>query len=84
MGNKQEKLIVVVSESVVASLIKDLGTFILFAGLMYFNHKALSGSLLIDVLFIVMASLLLMGRSKSVFKGSRKDAIKWLEESNDE
>ena len=77
---KEQKLVVIVNESVVASLIKDIGTFLLFAGLLYFNHKYLSGNVIIDLLFIIVVILLLVGRnSESVFKGSKLDAIKWLE-----
>ena len=76
----ERKQIVIVEESVVSSLIKDIFTFTLFGGLLFFNHKYLSGSTLIDVLFIICIILLLAGRaSKDVFKGSKEDAIKWLE-----
>lgn len=77
---KQEKYAVVVQESVVGSIIKDIVTFGMFAGLMYFNHQVLSGNGWIDMAFIMFVFLWLLGRSsKNVFKGTIKDAIKWLE-----
>lgn len=77
---KQEKYVVVVQESVAGSIIKDIVTFGMFAGLMYFNHQALSGNGWIDMAFIMFVFLWLLGRSsKNVFKGTIKDAIKWLE-----
>lgn len=80
MESKQEKLVVIVNESVIGGLVKDVGTFALFAGLLYFNHKVLSGSLLVDVLFILMVMFFLIGKSsRRVFKGSKQEAIKWLE-----
>ena len=78
---KQEKLIIIIEESLVSSIVKDIFTFILFGGLMYFNHRYLSGSTFIDFLFIVCVIMLLVGRaSKSVFSGSKEKAIKWLKE----
>jgi len=77
----QEKLVVVISESVTKSLIKDAGTFVMFAGLMYFNHTYLSGSTWIDLVFIIFVTLFLIGRNSSiVFRGTKKEAIKWLRE----
>jgi len=78
--SKEQKLVVIVHESVVVSLIKDFGTFLLFAGLLYFNHKYLDGNVLIDLLFIIVVIMALLGRvSTLVFAGNKKDAIKWLE-----
>ena len=42
--SKQEKYAVVVNENVTASVIKDVITFAMFAGLMYFNHAVLDGN----------------------------------------
>jgi len=78
--DEKQKLVVIISENVVVSLIKDIGTFLLFAGLLYFNHKYLDGMVFIDVLFIIIALMMLVGRSsKRVFNGNKSDAIKWLE-----
>lgn len=80
---KQEKLVVIVNESVAASLVKDAGTFLLFGGLMYFNHRALDGHLLIDLVFITIVLLWIMGRNSSkVYSGPISGAIKWLEDKN--
>lgn len=79
--SKQEKLIIIIEESVFKSLVKDTFTFALFAALLWFNHKHLSGSTFIDVLFIVIVMLYMIGRNSSqVFKGKTPDAIKFLEE----
>ena len=78
MENKTTR-IVLVQESVASSIIKDVSTFLLFAGLLYFNHAVLSGSLFIDILFIVLVMMFLIGRgSKSTFSGTKSEAIKWL------
>lgn len=74
--------VIIVQESVVSSLIKDVATFVMFAGLMWFNHEYLNGNVLIDLSFILLIVLFLMSRSSSsVFKGTKKDAIKWLKEN---
>jgi len=76
---KQEKLVVVLRESVVASLIKDAGTFLLFGGLMYFNHKVLSGNGWIDAIFILIVIIWLSSLNLStVYKGNVEDTIEWL------
>ena len=79
--NKNEKTYIVLNESVVGSVIKDFFTFLMFAGLFYFNHKILSGSTVVDVLFILLAIMFLAAkRSKGRFEGSREEAIKFLSE----
>lgn len=84
MQDKPEKLVVIVQESVIASLIKDAGTFLLFGGLLYFNHRVLAGNGWIDFVFILIVFMWLAGRSTSkVFTGSKADAIKWLEGNKD-
>lgn len=78
---KPEKLVIIVQESVTASLIKDAGTFLLFAGLLYFNHAVLGGSTWVDVLFILLVFTYLAGKaSNKVFSGSVEDAVKWLKD----
>lgn len=78
--NKKETQVIILSESVAASIIKDSITFFMFAGLMYFNHKVLSGSTFIDVLMIILGMLMLSSRKSSrVYNGSKQGAIKWLE-----
>ncbi len=52
--NSQNKTIIILHEKVLESIIKDIVTFLMFAGLMYFNHKVLSGATVIDVLFIFL------------------------------
>ncbi len=75
----KETLVIIIQESVLKSVIKDVGTFSMFAGLMWFNHQYLAGSTFIDFLFIVCVILFLISRnSSSVFKGKPKDAIKYL------
>ena len=83
MSERKEKYVVIVQESVAGSVIKDLVTFGMFAGLMYFNHQYLSGSTWVDVMFILFVFLSLIGRnSKYVFKGNVVDGIKWLQEKD--
>lgn len=80
--NKNEKTYIVISESVTKSVIKDVFTFLMFAGLLYFNHKVLSGSTLIDVLFILLVLMFLTAkRGKRYFEGSKEETIKFLSES---
>lgn len=76
---KNNKLIIILSESVTASIIKDIVTFLMFGGLMYFNHTVLDGNGWIDFIFIVFVYMWLAGlKSGQVFKGSKSDAIQWL------
>ena len=78
--SKVEKYAVVVQENVIASITKDAVTFVMFAGLMYFNHEYLAGSTLVDLAFILFVFLWLLGKgSKNVFKGGIDESIKWLE-----
>ena len=79
--NKNEKTYIVLSESVVGSVIKDVFTFLMFAGLLYFN-QILSGSTVVDVLFILLVLMFLAAkRGKRYFEGSREETIKFLSES---
>lgn len=80
--NKNHKIIVITGESVLNSIIKDTFTFLMFAGLLYFNHKILSGSTVVDVLFILMALVFLVAKkSEQYFEGTKEEAIKFLSES---
>lgn len=80
MDNKQEKLIVIIKEGAIASVVKDVFTFGMFAGLMYFNHAFLDGNGWIDAIFILFVFMFLAGRASSkVFSGSPAKAIEWLE-----
>jgi len=83
MEEKEKKLIVILNESVIGSLLKDAGSFILFGGLMLFNHTYLSGNGWIDAIFILIVILWLSTRNSArVFSGSKEDAIKWLQEKS--
>lgn len=76
---KQEKLVVVLRESVLASLVKDTGTFLLFGGMLYFNHRVLDGNGWIDAIFIIFVLLWLSTLNlTTVYKGNVEGAIKWL------
>jgi len=80
MANKITE-VVILQESVIASWAKDIVTFAMFAGTMYFNHRVLSGNGWVDVLLLIMVMLWLAGLNSSrAFKGSRTDAIQWLQE----
>jgi len=70
---------IIVQESVLGSIVKDIVTFGSIVSLLYFNHRVLSGNGWLDFLFIVFAIMLLGGRySSRVFMGSKEDAIEWL------
>lgn len=78
--SKPQREVIILEESVPKSLLKDTFTFVMFAGLMYFNHAVLSGSTLIDVIFLLIVVMWLAGRASGrVFKGTPEDAAKWLE-----
>lgn len=80
MTQKPKKLIVILQESVASSLVKDAGTFLMFGGLMYFNHRILDGHVLIDLVFIGIVFMWLAGRNhNTVYKGSKAGAVKWLQ-----
>lgn len=81
MSNKKEKIVVVLSESPTASIIKDAGRFAVFAGLLYFNHEFLSGSAWIDTLFILIVLITVGSKASSrTFEGPTDQAIKYLKE----
>lgn len=81
MTDKPQKLVVILKESVAASLIKDAGTFLLFGGLMYFNHRVLDGHVLIDLVFILIVFLWLSSLNLStIYKGDKAGAVKWLQD----
>lgn len=81
---KVEKEVIILNESAVASVIKDLVTFIMFAGVMWFNHAYLGGNWLVDVVFIIFIFMWLSSLKLSqVFKGNRAEAITWLKENHD-
>lgn len=76
---EQKKLVIIMEESVFKSFIKDAMTFCLFAGLLWFNHRYLSGSLLIDMSFIILVILFLISRSsEAVFRGKPEEAINYI------
>lgn len=78
MDNDKTKYIVI-NESVVGSIIKDVVTFSMFAGLLLFNHQFLSGSTVIDVLFITIVLFFLANkRTKHYLEGTREDIINYL------
>lgn len=82
METKPKKQIIILNESVVASVVKDAVSFLMFGGLMYFNHQVLNGNGWIDFVFILIVFLWLASRNSSqVFSGKREDAIKWLQDS---
>lgn len=79
-NNNQVKYIVV-HESTISSMFKDIFTFSMFAGLLMFNHQLLGGSTVVDVMFIILVLLWLAGKkSKNYFTGTREEVIKILSE----
>ena len=73
---------IVINESVVGSIIKDIVTFSMFAGLLLFNHWFLGGSTVVDVMFIVLTLGFLAGKhSKTRFEGTKEEVIKYLSEN---
>jgi len=60
---------IVINESVIGSIIKDIVTFSMFAGLLLFNHWFLGGSTVVDVMFIILTLGFLAGKhSKTRFE----------------
>lgn len=73
---------IVINESVVGSIIKDIVTFSMFAGLLLFNHWFLGGSTVVDIMFIILALGFLAGKhSKTRFAGTKEEVIKYLSEN---
>ena len=78
MDNDKTKYIVI-NESVMGSIIKDIVTFSMFAGLLMFNHQLLGGSTVVDVMFIIFTLGFLAGKhSKIRFEGTREEIINYL------
>lgn len=70
---------IVINESVIGSIIKDIVTFSMFAGLLLFNHWLLGGSTVVDVMFIILTLGFLAGKhSKTRFEGTKEEVIKFL------
>ena len=81
MRDKNPRIVVVLNESVIGSVVRDLVSFSMFAGLMYFNHKYLNGSAWVDMAFILFVFMFVASRSSKVyFNGTTEEAIKWLKE----
>ena len=81
--NQNDQKIIVIHETIIESIIKDAVTFLMFAGLMYFNHKALSGATVIDVLFIFLVIIFIQAKGNPrLFYGTPQEAIKFLEEKH--
>ena len=73
---------IVINESAMGSIVKDIVTFSMFAGLLLFNHQLLGGSTVIDVMFIILTLGFLAGkRSKTRFEGTKEEVIKYLSEN---
>lgn len=73
---------IVINESVMGSIIKDIVTFSMFAGLLLFNHWFLGGSTVVDVMFIILTLGFLVGKhSKTRFEGTKEEVIKYLSEN---
>ena len=81
MSEHNRDTVIVMDESVFDSIAKDIVTFGMFAGLLWLNHAYLSGSVLVDAMFIIIVILFLTGRaSRSVHKFySKQEAISYLE-----
>lgn len=72
---------IVINESVIGSIIKDIVTFSMFAGLLLFNHWLLGGSTIVDVMFIILTLGFLAGKySKTRFEGTKEEVIEYLSE----
>ena len=72
---------IVINETEIGSIIKDIVTFSMFAGLLLFNHHLLGGSTVVDVMFIILTLGFLAGKySKTRFEGTKEEAIKYLSE----
>lgn len=77
---KKEKLVVILQESLLASIVKDIFTFGMFGGLLYFNHRVLSGNGWIDFVFILIVFMYLASKNLStVYSGPKDGAIRWLQ-----
>ena len=72
---------IVINESAMGSIIKDIVTFSMFAGLLMFNHQLLGGSTVVDVMFIILTLGFLAGKhGKTRFEGTKEEVIKYLSE----
>ena len=73
---------IVINESAMGSIVKDIVTFSMFAGLLLFNHWFLGGSTVVDVMFIILTLGFLAGKhSKTRFEGTKEEVIKYLSEN---
>lgn len=71
----EDKIIVIEKESLFLSILKDIFTFIGFGVLLWFNHHYLSGSAIVDVLFIILVLMLVSAKSRRFRKFSSKEDV---------
>ena len=73
---------IIVHETLRQSILSDIFTFCIIAGLLLFNHYLLSGNILIDLCFIFMAwtVIISMGNKKTKRFNTKEEAIKFLQE----
>lgn len=82
---QNDQKIIVIHETIIESIIKDAITFLMFASLMYFNHKVLSGATVIDALFIFLVIIFIQAKGNPrLFYGTPQEAVKFLEEKYDD
>nr|DAI35904.1 MAG TPA: hypothetical protein [Caudoviricetes sp.] len=82
---QNDQKIIVIHETIIESIIKDAVTFLMFASLLYFNHKVLAGSTVVDALFIFMVIAFIQAKgSKKFCFCTPKEAIKFLKEQYDD
>ena len=73
---------IIVHETLRQSILSDIFTFCIIAGLLLFNHYLLGGNILIDLCFIFMAwtVIISMGNKKTKRFNTKEEAIKFLQE----
>ena len=74
--------IIIIHETFIKSILSDIFTFCIIAGLLLFNHYLLGGNILIDLCFIFMAwtVIISMGNKKTKRFNAKEEAIKFLQE----
>lgn len=72
----------IVNRTLMQSVLSDIFTFCIMAGLLSFNHYLLSGNIVIDLCFIFMAwtVIISIGSKKTKRFNTKEEAIKFLQE----
>lgn len=83
MTDRKRSEIIVVSDGFWVGVIGDIIMYGLMCGLLWFNHRYLSGSGFLDIVFVLIIIMAVTSKFSSLRHdfNSKEEAISWLKES---